>query len=275
VAALSDAQCAQLAAFVRAGGGLVATWESSLFDEEGRERKDFGLAELFGVSFAKRLDGPVRNAYLRLEHESAGRHELLRGLEDAPRIIHGVWHLEVTPRRAFPAPPVTLIPAYPDLPMEKVYVRQPKTDVPQVFLSEVGAGRVAYFPWDVDRTFWEVLAQDHAKLMGNALAWATREQPPVVVAGPGVLDVTAWRQKASVTVHLVNLSNPMMMKGPLRELLPLGAQTVRLRMEPGRRPKAVRLLVSGATPAFQLKDGWLELGVPSVLAHEVVAVDLA
>jgi hypothetical protein len=36
----------------------------------------------------------------------------------------------------FPNPPVTLIPSYPDLPMEKVFVRQPRTDVPQVLLRE-------------------------------------------------------------------------------------------------------------------------------------------
>ena len=64
---------------------------------------------------------------------------------------------------------MTLIPAYPDLPMEKVYSARPKTDIPQVFLREVGAGRVAYFPWDIDRTFWEVLAVDHGKLLRNAV----------------------------------------------------------------------------------------------------------
>jgi hypothetical protein len=33
------------------------------------------------------------------------------------------------------------------------------TDTPGVFLREVGASRIVYFPWDIDRTFWEVLAQ--------------------------------------------------------------------------------------------------------------------
>lgn len=274
VAALSDAQCAQLADFVRAGGGLVATWETSLFDEKGAPRADFGLADLFGVSFVRRVPGPVRNGYLRLEHETAAGHALLAGLADAPRVIHGAWLLDVKPNVPFPDPPVTLIPAYPDLPMEKVYVRQPKTDVPQVFLREWGAGRVAYFPWDVDRTFWEVLAPDHFKLMRNAVAWATREDPPVSVTGPGVLDVTVWRQRDSLTVHLVNLTNPMMMKGPVRELLPIGEQRVRLRLPERARARAVRLLVAGQAPPVRESGGWLELVVPSVLAHEVVAVDL-
>jgi hypothetical protein len=274
VAALSDAQCAQLRDFVRAGGGLVASWETSLFDEKGVERADFGLAELFGVSFVRRVPGPVRNGYLRLEHQAAHGHPLLAGLEDAPRIIHGAWLLDVKATVPFPNPPVTLIPAYPDLPMEKVYVRQPKTDVPQVFLRDYGAGRVAYFPWDVDRVFWEVLAPDHFKLLRNAVAWATREEPPVTVSGPGVLDVTVWRQKGSLTVHLVNLTNPMMMKGPVRELIPIGEQRVRVRLPEGVRAKAVRLLVAGSTPGVRESSGWLELVVPSVLAHEVVAVDI-
>jgi len=37
----------------------------------------------------------------------------------------------------------------------------------------------------------------------------------------------------------------------------------------------VRLLVSGAVPPFRQTGEWLELTVPSILAHEVIAVDLA
>ena len=59
IEALSDRQCAQLADFVRRGGGLVATSETSLRDEWGVARSDFGLADLFGVSFAGRRPGPV------------------------------------------------------------------------------------------------------------------------------------------------------------------------------------------------------------------------
>jgi hypothetical protein len=274
VTCLSDAQCADLRAFVKAGGGLVATHETSLADEEGRPRADFGLADVFGVSFVARPPGPVRNAYLRLEHETAAGHPLLAGLEDAPRIIHGAWQLEVKPTRAFPNPPVTLIPAYPDLPMEKVYVRVPKTDMPQVFLSEVGKGRVAYFPWDVDRTFWEVLAPDHGKLIRNAVAWATHEDPVVTVTGPGILDVTVWRQRASLTVHLVNLTNPMMMKGPVRELLPVGEQTVRIRLDAVAGQRGVKLLVAGEVPLYKKSGPWLEVPVRQIVAHEIVAVDL-
>ena len=140
VEALSDAQCAQLAAFVRGGGGLVATRETSLRDESGVPRKDFGLAELFGVSFSGRRPGPVRNSYLRLEHAAAPGHPLLRGLEDAPRIIHGVWQLEVAPRRAFPSGAAHARPVLPDLPMEKVYVREERRDLAAGVRARGGRG---------------------------------------------------------------------------------------------------------------------------------------
>ena len=275
IAALSDAQCEQLRQFVARGGGLVATTETSLCDEWGVKRKDFGLADLFGVNFTGRIESPMRNAYLGLEHDTARGHALLAGLEDAPRIIHGVTRLDVTPKEKFPAPPLTLIPSYPDLPMEKVFMKTPRTDIAQVFLREVGAGRVAYFPWDIDRTFWEILDVDHGKLLRNAVAWATNEPAPVTVTGPGVLDVNLWRQKNSLTVHLVNLTNPMMMKGPIREQLPIGEQKVRVKLPAGATSREVRLLVANRAVDSRRDGDWLEVTVPAILDHEVVAVELA
>jgi hypothetical protein len=115
---------------------------------------------------------------------------------------------------------------------------------------------------------------DHFKLLRNAVAWATNEEPPVTVTGPGVLDVTVWRQASSLTVHLVNLTNPMMMKGPVRELIPLGPQRVRLRLPEGTRARKVRLLAADVSPRFERSRQYLSVTVPSILDHEVVAVDL-
>ena len=71
-AALSDAQCAALRAYVERGGGLLATFESSRYDEEGRQRPDFGLADLFGVRDAGGVEGPLKNSYLTLETDADG-----------------------------------------------------------------------------------------------------------------------------------------------------------------------------------------------------------
>ena len=78
----------------------------------------------------------------------------------------------------------------------------------------MGQGRVAYIPWGIDRTFWQVLNVDHGRLFRNIVCRAPAEGPVVAVEGPGMVDVTAWRQERSMTVRLVNLTNPMMHLGP-------------------------------------------------------------
>jgi hypothetical protein len=279
-AALSDAQCAAIRAYVDRGGSLLATFASSLFDETGQRRQDFGLSDLFGVTFNGRIDGPMQNSYLSLDVDPAtgARHAILRGFDNTTRIINGVFRIDVRPKPTVTFPsPLTLIPTYPDLPMEDVYPRVPHTDTRELYLRQLGEGgasRVVYIPWDIDRTFWEVLSVDHGRLLRNAIAWATNEPPPVEVEGPGVLDVTAWRQRDSLTVHLVNLSNPMLMKGPLREVIPIGPQRVVVRLPAGTRAKQVRLLTLDTTPRVDESGGTLTLTVPSIDVHEVVAIDL-
>ena len=274
-AALSDAQCRAIRDYVDRGGSVVATFASSLFDETGQRRKDFGLSDLFGVSFSGRIDGPMQNSYLNLEPDpSTGRrHPILDGFGDTPRIVNGVFRINVRATSPFPSP-ITLIPTYPDLPMEDVYPRVERTDTREVYLRDLGRSRVVYFPWDIDRTFWDVMCVDHLRLLRNAISWAANEPQPVAVEGPGMIDVTAWQQRESMTVHLVNLTNPMMMKGPIRETIPVGPLRARIRLPPGVQPRKVQLLTAGTTPQVATDAGVLTVTIPSVEVHEVIAIDL-
>jgi type 1 glutamine amidotransferase len=277
IAALSLEQCRHIIEFVQGGGNLVATYETSLYDEWGARRADFGLTSLFGASFDGRVETNIRNSYLNVEKDPrSGRfHPIVQGLEDATRIINGVNWVHARPNAESGYAPLTLVPSYPDLPMEKVFPRVARTDIPGVFTRQVGRGRVVYFPFDIDRTFWEVLAADHGLVLKNAVEWANNEEQPLVVEGRGVLDVSLWMQKDSITAHLVNLTNPMMMKGPVREIIPAPEQQARIRIPAGRSVRRAHFLVSGKTPVYRESGGVVNLMVPSIDLHEVIALDLA
>jgi hypothetical protein len=183
--------------------------------------------------------------------------------------------VDVTPSDAGQFTPLRIVPSYPDLPMESVFTRPGTTHRPGVYMQQVGSGRVVYFPGDIDRTFWQVLSTDHGKLLRNAVEWATNEAPPVTVEGKGVLDVALWEQKSSMTLHLVNLTNPMMMKGPVREIIPVAGQRISLQIPAGRRVSRVHLLVAARDAPYRTERDTIFLETPPIGLHEVVAVDFS
>jgi len=266
VAALSTAQCRQLIEYVHCGGRIVATHETSLYDEWGTPRSDFGLSELFGCSYAGHTDKNVRNSYLSIQPG----HVLTRGLEDTPRIIGATAYVALTPHGGDQTSPLMLIPSYPDLPMESVYPRDTTTRTSMAYCREVGKGRVVYFPMDIDRCFWQVMNPDQRLVLRNAVEWAADEEPFVSVEGPGILDIACWRQPGVIALHLVNLTNPMLLKGPFRELIQTGPYRVKLTLPPDAVVKKVRSLATGADLAMTLRDRVLTVDVPGILLHEVL-----
>ena len=273
IAALSDKQCDQLRKYVDSGGSIVATFETSLYDEEGRIRPDFALKDIFGVSFNNGVEGPMRNSYLKLKKDEGtnSTHPVLNGLEDAYRIINSIYRVKTTPQSDFPSL-VTLIPTYPDLPMEDVYPRMEDTNIRELYLRESGKSRIAYIPGDMDRSFWQIMSNDHSKLLRNTILWALNEESILDVKTEGIVDVAVWSQKDSMTVHLVNLTNPMMMKGPFRKLFPVDVD-VSIKIPENKKVTGVRLLFSNTKPLYEIKENKISVSIPKVLDHEIVALD--
>jgi hypothetical protein len=67
----------------------------------------------------------------------------------------------------------------------------------------------------------------------------------------------------------------MMMKGPVREVIPIANQRLRIQIPEGRRVTQAKLLVTGKSIAFRTEQSMVLLNVPSIAVHEVVALDFA
>ena len=270
VAALSEDSCRQLEEFVAAGGSLIATYETSLYDQWGSRRDDLGLGALFGARAEGRAEGPIQNSYLAISPGAVSA-----GFDGADWIINGVNRLPITtigPEQINSG--VHRIPSFPDLPMEELYPREQGGTEPEIVLRQHGHGRVAYLPGDLDRTFWELLNPDHGRLLANVFAWAGAADGPVTVTGPGVVDLSLWQGRGFVALHLVNLTNPMMMKGPFRELFPVGSQRVRIRIPDGVDGQpAVRLLHADAKPAFILDGDSITFEINQLSDHEIAVLE--
>ncbi|TWD73122.1 trehalose utilization protein [Kribbella amoyensis] len=268
---LGDDQCAALRAYVEQGGSLVAAYQSSLFDERGEVRADFGLSDVLGIHLVE-PSRAVKNNYIALTDE----HRLNEGFGDTTRIIGGteILGIEADPDAVVP---FRFIPDFPDLPMEEVYPRK-GPDRPGVVCREhAGGGRTVYFPFNLGAIFWEALQSDHGRLIANAVAWALGKDPDVTVEGAGLVDVAVHQGEGQVAVALVNLTNPMAMRGPIRETLPLPPQTVTVALptDPAGvevRPK-VRLVVAGVDVEPIVDNQRVVVTIPTAGLLEIVHVD--
>ena len=262
---LSAAQCALLSDHVARGGSLIAAPETATRTPDGARRTEIGLAETLGVQLRAHVRGPVKNTYIAL----SDTHPVNTGYGGARRIIGGTRLLDVAVTGKAETP-FLFVPDFPDLPMEEVYPRE-EAHAPAVILAENAAGgRTAHVPWNLGATFWEVLAADHGRLIENLVRWTLKDAPAVCVEGPGVMDVATRADENGMAVVLFNLTNPMMMKGPIRSLEPSAPQTVTVRLPEGKADANVRLLVAGRTAEVEKEGMMLRIDVPSVELLEVV-----
>jgi hypothetical protein len=268
VALLSDQQCLQLYAYAASGGSILATFETGLYDEQGRPRPDFGLSRLFEINRAAAVQGPKGNSYYARILRS---HEILRGFENTSVLPGAEFRV---PLKAVGAEPVlAVLPPYPAFPPEMVYSRAESPAEPAIVLRDRGPSRVAYIPGDIDRSFWRSGNPDLSRLLRNVVGWLVRDRVPVSVTGGGVLEIFAWETELGVALHLLNYTNPNMLHGWFTETYPVGPQIVHLELPHSVNGTRVDLLRSGRSFAVSSRVGQdVSFVVPEVRDYEVAVI---
>jgi len=261
--------------------------------------RSFALADLFGAHVTdpsragnearrKQQASDTAHTYLRLKPEcrarvdgphtgdepaiAAERHPVLRGFEATDILPFGgvLEPLRVDARAEVLA---TFVPAFPIYPPETAWMREPKTNIPGLILNTTPAGaRVAFLPADLDRRFGRDNLPDHGDLLANLIRWAAKDDIPLVVEGPGLIDCHLYHQPGRLILHLVNLTSAGAWRQPVHELIPVGPLEVRVQRSADVRGKRVRLLVTGKADAARTLANWSHLHVRSVLDHEVVVL---
>jgi hypothetical protein len=268
VALLTDTQCGQLREYGRAGGGLLATFETGRYDGAGARRQELGLADVFGAKLAGDIQGPKGNSYYaRIEQ----RHPILSGFEETKLLPGAEYRLPVKTR----LPQIlTVVPPYPAFPPEMVYARTPKTDEPAIVMTEDGLSRRIWLPGDVDRSFWRSGDGDLSRLLQPAIRWVSRDRAPVRVEGRGLVELFAWETEPGFAIHILNYTNPNFARGWFRETYPLGPQTVKLELPEDAKVRKVQALRAGAELKYKMRGQTLEFTLPGVRDYEIAAVEV-
>ncbi|MEO5603071.1 MAG: beta-galactosidase trimerization domain-containing protein [Cyclobacteriaceae bacterium] len=291
LALMKDDQIASVKRFVQNGGSLIATDETSLYNEEGELRKDYALGDLLGIhvteSHSSKAEGG-NHTYLRLTPELRGqmqgphndvepkisgkRHEIFNGFEETDILPYGGFlkahrlepHAEVL---------MTFIPDFPVYPPETAWMRVPKTDIPGLIINTNTQGsRIAFLPADIDRQFARHNLPDHGNLLENLIRWAVKDNIPLTVEGPGLVDCHLYRQSDRLVLHVINLTSAATWRAPIHEFVNIGPLKIKIKLPKGVGGKSLRTLVIDERIPSIVKDGWSEFEIKFVRDHEVVVI---
>jgi hypothetical protein len=266
IALLSDEECTALKNFVQNGGSIMASFETSLFNEQNERRKDFGIADIFDIHVTGERKTRVGNGYMgRIERE----HPILEGFTNTDWLPGAQWLQPVAP---VADPIMTVIPPFVNYPPELAYPPVQKTDIPDVIAKEKGQSRLVYFAGDIERTMWHSGNTDLSRLLQNAIRWVSKGEAPATIVGKGLTEMFAWETKAGFALHILNYTSPNAFKGCIREYFPIGEQRVSMGIPAGRTISRVELLRSGQDVPFKIVDGRIEFTIPDVIDYEIAAM---
>ncbi|WP_413658035.1 alpha-amylase family protein [Paraburkholderia phenoliruptrix] len=305
VAVMSQAHVDALNSFVQNGGSLIATGDTSLMDEHGEAREDFGLSGLFGVHRMDGHEGAMekadpfyevsgRHTYLRLSPELRAfhygpadataptersvRHPILAGLDETDILPFG-GYLPLTSVEDDVTVLATFIPAFPIYPPETSWMRTPVTKVPAVSVREhPSGGKLIWLMGDLDRCFSRDEQPDHGVLLGNALKWSLRGPSTVEIEhGHGFVSPTLFVQGNRQILHLINRLEVSKIPGRHGGSIPIGPLLIRLKapLVNDCAQYKVMLRVAGGGIEARRESGYLVFELNRLLEHEVVVVDWA
>jgi len=249
VACLSDGQCLMLVDYVRGGGALLATHLTSVADEYGRMRKNYGLAEVFGADFSEPEPVEIPDLYLKLPSG-----------EEIPQ-----------------DPQVLLIRANGGTVLAETLDRgHRRTLGPAITQRSFGKGSVIYISSSLEAVYEETRMKS-LRVFFNSLVspWLSAQRSYEIEYQSGVTPHFMASRDVLLLHLLADTGNKNKHLRSREEFLPVADVKVRIRIPQQRSVRSAILLQSGQTLPSTVRDGWLDVAVPRVWIHEVVKVDLA
>ena len=277
-ACLTDAATDAIERFVSSGGGLVATFETGRYDEQGNPRGQPLFARILGGEYGG-MQRDLKSSYGRLVDSTD---PLLAGLGDTDLVPNDGDLVEFTPAAGRKAP-LTLIPPVrahsgATISIPELSSITESSRFPLAVRGAYGGGRVVYFCNQMDSLFYHYGFKDLGVILANAVTCALGGEPRLVVEAPDYVDVSSMAQPQRRLVHLINMpvDKPVSTgwRHPGRNLVPVRDIGIKLRLEPQQKIKAVRLATNETAVPFEQRGAWLQVSVPVLADHEIVAFEL-
>jgi len=255
-ACMSDGEAEVIRRFIREGGGLIATYETSLYDEEGHRREDFALKDLFHASFYSEKEPTPRTieTYIRILKE----HPVTEGLRVGRRLPQDGNYIVVKETGGSTV-------------VADTYLMYKRSSLgPSVIASRYGRGRVVYISSALERLYDRLHFPELRRLFQNAVNWVSGGEAPFEVDAPsGVITILAERDDIYL-LHLINYTGSMLERPHCRleYIAPVRDVSVRIKVHKDRSVSSVSRLTNDEKIEFTRSGTILEFSISELGKYE-------
>jgi hypothetical protein len=229
VRVISENETQILKDYVREGGNIIATYATSLYDMNGKEAKDFGLSELFGVHYTgKKLDTRRDNFQYILKPQ----HPLvIADSKETELLFNSGYTLLCSPVKQTGVV-CTLTPIIHNQPPDKSWVEKFETEFPTVVENSYGQGRVLYFANQPDVLSYTIGHSDMRNLLQRGIRHLAGNSIPVETTAPSSVHIGLTKSLIEPGQYILSLVNTT--SGPvrpIRELIPVHNISLKLKLD--------------------------------------------
>lgn len=267
---MSDEEVQVIREYVRQGGGLIASYRTSLFDKNGNQRSDFGLADVFGVSYTGMNMDTSNDSYQLINSINS---ELLRGFGDTELLINGGFTLLCRKNREDYDAVTTYIPTIPNQPPEYAWIPDMRTPYPIVVSGSFEKGRIVYFANGTDALCIRNGHEDYTELYKNAVDFVTGRDYTLESNAPRSVHINAVidrKNPANMIISLVNVSGTS--QRPLKEIIPV--RDIQIRLPLKRKKLGNSKVLWGENVAIEAKEAELVITVDKLDEFASIQISL-
>jgi len=262
--AMKDEDARLLADWVKEGGGVLATYDSGLYNEKGELRQDGGaLREILGVDM--KGEAPVGHAdtFYRITQSHPALGEYYEG-----KIVMGDPMLvPVTPR-----PGATVV-------AEGLNLETKKVLGPAIVVNQYGRGRVVYVAGSLEAQYVATRILSLQRMLASMVRYLRADAPmPFSLAAPrGVYGILRRAPGGDLVLWIcANVGFKDDTVGRMRQnFLPVPNVVAKVLIPEGRQLKSVELLRANQTAAFTMEGAYAVITLSTVHIAEVVHLSFA
>ncbi|MEX1238900.1 MAG: beta-galactosidase trimerization domain-containing protein [Cyclobacteriaceae bacterium] len=229
VRCMSDKEIEILKDYVRDGGNVLATYATSLYDADFKERNDYGLHELFGVRYAGKRENTRRDNYQYILNK---KHPIVEAESAQTELLFNAGFTALCK----PAPSTnvicTWVPTIQNQPPDKSWVGEFSTEFPTVVENNLGKGKAIYFANQPGLLSHEIGHSDPRNLLLRSIRYLAANSIAIETTAPSSVHIGLTQSLIKPGQYILSLVNTT--SGPVRpvrELIPVHDIQVKVRLD--------------------------------------------